>query len=104
MLIYRSNDLVPITNVNSMDSSTVDIYAIDTNAVDTKPNHTNDMNTDVVEADNGVKPNPDSPPYYDMDVAFISDRSAVVLPCTIWYMDLRVEAPHLCPICNVHSR
>lgn len=56
-----------------MDSSIVDIYAIDTNAVDTKPNHTNDMNTDVVEADNGVKPNSDSPPYYDMDVAFLSD-------------------------------
>jgi len=111
--VDKSSDLVPITvgadldgvdadvmdadaiGADAVDTDVMDTDAIGANAVDTKPfdvgaepDHTDDVHTDAVDADFGVEPNPNSPWYYDTNVAFLSDRSAVVLPCTIRYMDL----------------
>ena len=80
----KSNDLAPITaDTVGADDDGMDTDAIGTDAVDTNP-------LDAVDADFGVEPDPNSPSYYDTNMAFLSDGSATVLPCTIRYMDLTI--------------
>ena len=99
----KSNDLAPITadiagadddgvDTDVMDTDAIGADAVNTNPLDggAEPNHTSGVHTDAVDADFSVEPDPHSPSYYDTNMAFLSDRSAAVLPCTIRYMDLTI--------------
>jgi len=58
-----------VIDTDAMGVDAVDIKPLDVGA---EPDHTDDMHTDAVDADFGVKPNPNSPSYYDTNAAFLS--------------------------------